>query len=85
MMKDMTQGPVSKHILGMASFIAASTLFQTLYLLVDLYFVGRLGKEAIAGVAMLRLWGIRRRAAATPAETIKSLRSRVRQPSRSPG
>lgn len=52
MMKDMTQGPVSKHILGMASFIAASTLFQTLYLLVDLYFVGRLGKEAIAGVAM---------------------------------
>src|SRR4249920_2523164 len=51
-MKDMTQGPVSRHILGMAAFIALSTLFQTLYLLVDLYFVGRLGKEAIAGVAM---------------------------------
>src|SRR5258706_950922 len=51
-MKDMTQGPVSRHILGMASFIALSTMFQTLYLLVDLYFVGRLGKEAIAGVAM---------------------------------
>jgi putative MATE family efflux protein len=51
-MKDMTEGPVARHILGMASFIAASTLFQTLYLLVDLYFVGKLGKEAIAGVAL---------------------------------
>jgi putative MATE family efflux protein len=27
-------------------------MFQTLYLLVDLYFVGRLGKEAIAGVGL---------------------------------
>src|SRR4249920_1931769 len=51
-MKDMTQGPVSRHILGMAAFIALSTTFQTLYLLIDLYFVGRLGKEAIAGVGM---------------------------------
>jgi putative MATE family efflux protein len=51
-MKDMTRGPVLGHILGMASFIAMSTMFQTLYLLVDLYFVGRLGKEAIAGVGM---------------------------------
>ena len=51
-MKDMTRGPILGHILGMAAFIALSTMFQTLYLLVDLYFVGRLGKEAIAGVAM---------------------------------
>jgi putative MATE family efflux protein len=51
-MKDMTRGPVLGHILGMASFIALSTVFQTLYLLVDLYFVGRLGKEAIAGVGL---------------------------------
>jgi putative MATE family efflux protein len=36
----------------MAAFIALSTTFQTLYLLIDLYFVGRLGKEAIAGVGM---------------------------------
>lgn len=27
-------------------------VFQTLYILVDLYFVGRLGKEAVAGVAV---------------------------------
>jgi putative MATE family efflux protein len=51
-MKDMTRGSVLSHILGMAAFIALSTMFQTLYLLVDLYFVGRLGKEAIAGVGM---------------------------------
>jgi putative MATE family efflux protein len=51
-MRDMTRGPVAGHIVGMASFIALSTMFQTLYLLVDLYFVGRLGKEAIAGVGM---------------------------------
>ena len=51
-MKDTTRGPILGHILGMASFIALSTMFQTLYLLVDLYFVGRLGKEAIAGVGM---------------------------------
>jgi putative MATE family efflux protein len=51
-MKDMTRGPVLSHILGMAAFIALSTMFQTLYLLIDLYFVGRLGKEALAGVAL---------------------------------
>jgi ubiquinone/menaquinone biosynthesis C-methylase UbiE len=30
-------------------------------------------REAIAGVAMLRLWGIHRRAAATPAEIVRAL------------
>src|SRR5258708_33633433 len=34
----------------MAVPIAAGMLFQTLYFLVDLYFVGRLGDAAIAGV-----------------------------------
>src|SRR5262245_49838582 len=34
----------------MAAPIAAGMLFQTLYYLVDLYFVGRLGDAAIAGV-----------------------------------
>jgi putative MATE family efflux protein len=51
-MKDMTRGPILGHIFGMAAFIALSTMFQTLYLLIDLYFVGRLGKEALAGVSM---------------------------------
>ena len=51
-MKDLTQGSVSRHILNLALFIGVSMIFQTLYYLVDLYFVSRLGKEAIAGVGL---------------------------------
>jgi putative MATE family efflux protein len=51
-MKDLTKGPVGGHILQLSAFIALSMAFQTLYFLADLYFVGRLGKEAIAGVAL---------------------------------
>jgi putative MATE family efflux protein len=51
-MRDLTDGPVGKHIVHLASFIAMSAAFQTLYYLADLYFVGRLGKEAIAGVGL---------------------------------
>ena len=51
-MKDLTKGPVGGHVLQLATFIAMSTAFQTLYFLADLYFVGRLGKEAIAGVGL---------------------------------
>lgn len=36
----------------MAAFLAVSMLVQTLYLLADLYWVGRLGKEAIAAVGV---------------------------------
>jgi putative MATE family efflux protein len=43
---------VGGHVLQLATFIALSTAFQTLYFLADLYFVGRLGKEAIAGVGL---------------------------------
>ena len=51
-MKDLTKGSVAVHVLQFAAFIALTTLFQTLYFLVDLYFVGQLGKEAIAGVGL---------------------------------
>ncbi len=51
-MRDLTKGPISGHILQLSTFIVVSMIFQTLYLLVDLYFVGRLGKEAIAGVGL---------------------------------
>lgn len=51
-MRDLTKGPISGHILQLSTFIVVSMLFQTLYFLVDLYFVGRLGKEAIAGVGL---------------------------------
>ena len=50
-MKDMTRGPVAGHVLQLAGFIALTMLFQTLYFLADLYFVGTLGKEAVAGVS----------------------------------
>ena len=49
-MHDLTTGPVRSHLLGMAAPIAAGMLMQTLYYLVDLYFVGRLGDAALAGV-----------------------------------
>jgi putative MATE family efflux protein len=51
-MKDMTQGSVTRHLLHMSAFLALSMLVQTLYLLADLYWVGSLGKEAIAAVGL---------------------------------
>lgn len=49
-MQDLTQGPIRRHLLMMAAPIAIGMLMQTLYFLVDLYFVGRLGDAALAGV-----------------------------------
>jgi putative MATE family efflux protein len=51
-MQDLTKGSISKHLLTTASFMLVTMVFQTLYFLVDLYFVGRLGKEAVAGVGV---------------------------------
>ncbi|MEO7934938.1 MAG: MATE family efflux transporter [Dokdonella sp.] len=51
-MKDLTQGPISRHIVQMAVPMAIGMLIQTLYFLVDLYFVARLGDAAIAGVSL---------------------------------
>jgi Na+-driven multidrug efflux pump len=49
-MKDLTNNPFGGHILQMAAPIAAGMFFQTLYFLIDLYFVAHLGDAAIAGV-----------------------------------
>lgn len=51
MQQDLTQGSITRHLLSMAAFIAVGLVFQTLYFLVDLYFVSRLGPSAIAGVS----------------------------------
>ena len=48
---DFTQGPIARHIGRMAIPIFAGMLFQTLYYLVDLYFVAKLGGDAVAGVS----------------------------------
>jgi putative MATE family efflux protein len=49
-MKDLTASSIAKNILQMALPIAAGMFFQTLYFLIDLYFVAGLGDAAIAGV-----------------------------------
>jgi Na+-driven multidrug efflux pump len=49
-MQDMTKGPITGHIMRMAVPIAIGMVFQTLYVLVDLYFVAQLGDATIAGV-----------------------------------
>jgi putative MATE family efflux protein len=49
--KDLTDGPIAANILQMALPIAAGMFFQTLYFLIDLYFVAGLGDAALAGVA----------------------------------
>lgn len=49
-MKDLTVGPIRRHILAMAAPMAIGMLVQTVYFMVDLYFVARQGGAALAGV-----------------------------------
>ncbi len=51
-MQDLTRGPIRGHIARMTAFMLVSMALQTLYSLVDLYWVSRLGKEAIAAVSI---------------------------------
>lgn len=51
-MKDLTTGPVSRHLLATTGFMLVMMVFQTLYFLIDLYWVGRLGTAAVAGVSI---------------------------------
>ena len=43
-MRDLTQGTIWRHLVSMALFIGAGLIVQTLYMLIDLYFVARFGK-----------------------------------------
>ena len=49
-MHDLTAGSIPKHVVRMAMPIAFGMFFQTLYVLIDLYFVSHNGQDAIAGV-----------------------------------
>lgn len=49
-MQDLTQGSIPRHLARLAVPIAIGMAFQTLYYLIDLYFVAALGDAAIAGV-----------------------------------
>lgn len=51
-MQDLTSGPVTKHLLKTTSFMLVMMVFQTLYFLIDLYWVGRLGTAAVAAVGI---------------------------------
>ena len=51
-MQDLTTGSVTRHLLKTTSFMLVTMVFQTLYFLVDLYWVGRLSKEAVAAVSI---------------------------------
>jgi putative MATE family efflux protein len=51
-MKDLTQGSIPKHLINMALPMMIGMLIQTLYFIVDLYFVGKLGASALAGLSL---------------------------------
>src|SRR5215212_9292491 len=51
-MNDLTTGSLPRHLLKTTSFMLVTMIFQTMYVLVDLYWVGRLGSEAVAAVGI---------------------------------
>jgi putative MATE family efflux protein len=51
-MQDLTTGSISRHLLKTSGFMLVTMAVQTLYILVDLYWVSHLGKEAVAGVSV---------------------------------
>ena len=51
-MEDLTTGSITRHLVKTTGFMLVTMVFQTLYFLIDLYWVGRLGKEAVAGVGI---------------------------------
>ena len=51
-MNDLTTGSLTRHLLQTTSYMLVTMLFQTLYVLVDLYWVGRLGTQAVAAVGI---------------------------------
>ena len=51
-MQDLTTGSIAGHLVKTTSFMLVGMVFQTLYVLVDLYWVARLGTEPVAAVAL---------------------------------
>jgi len=51
-MHDLTSGSIARNLLRTTAFMLVGMVFQTLYFLVDLYFVGQLGKSAVAAVSL---------------------------------
>src|SRR5579864_6335553 len=51
-MQDLTTGSITRHLLKTTSYMLVMMVFQTLYFIIDLYWVGRLGTAAVAGVGI---------------------------------
>lgn len=51
-MQDLTTGSIRGHLVRTTGFMLVMMVFQVLYFLVDLYWVGRLGTDAVAGVGI---------------------------------
>src|SRR4029079_16820472 len=51
-MHDLTKGSIARNLIQTASFMLVGMVFQTLYFLVDLKFVGMLGPKAVAAVGL---------------------------------
>jgi len=49
---DLTEGPILKTLVRLAVPVTVSMVMFTVYLMVDLYFVGRLGPEAVAALSI---------------------------------
>ena len=49
---DLTEGPIFKTLIGLAVPVTISMVMFTVYLMVDLYFVARLGPDAVAAVSI---------------------------------
>ena len=49
---DLTEGPILKTLVRLAVPVTISMLMFTVYLMVDLYFVGRLGSDAVAALSI---------------------------------
>jgi putative MATE family efflux protein len=51
-MHDLTRGSIHGHIARLGAFMMVGMVFQTLYLLIDLYFVAQVGSAAVAAVSV---------------------------------
>ncbi len=49
---DLTEGPIFKTLIRLAVPVTIAMVMFTVYLMVDLYFVGRLGPQALAAVSI---------------------------------
>jgi putative MATE family efflux protein len=52
MQRDLTTGSITRHLFKTMGFMLVTMVFQTLYFLIDLYWVGRLGTQAVAAVGI---------------------------------